>query len=303
MDSPSLKPNVWLAVLHYQSQEKTKACLKSLLATDYPDKNIVVLDNCSPEGSIEDLAQEFPGCKFISVPENLGFAGGANEAVSYCITQGADWVWLLNNDTTVAPDSLSLLMAAALKNEKAALLGASIYSPKGKEMHRAGAGEIDFVKAKTYERKAIDDSRETNECDWLSGCNLLIRAQAFRECDGFDEDFFLYFEDTDLSLRLRKLGWQCLLVPKARIEHEGNASTTGDLSIWRSYYHTRNRLLFFNKHQAELPAVLAVGGHILRHCLVLPFRGEAGHRQLKAEFLGMRDYFSYKTGKADCLDF
>jgi GT2 family glycosyltransferase len=95
-------------------------------------------------------------------------------------------------------------------------------------------------------------------------------------------------------------------VPDAKIFHEGNASTQGKLAIWRSYYHTRNRLLFFLKNKtgiAALPILLAVSTHLIRHSIVLPFRGENGKRQLRAELLGFTDYLAGKLGKANCLDF
>lgn len=301
-----MKPRVWLAVLHYQKPENTRECLKSLLALDYPSPEILVTDNCSPDGSLPLLCKQFPDLNFLALPTNLGFAGGANASIRYCIEHGADWIWLLNNDTVVSPDSLSLLMEAALVNERAALLGASVYTTNEKSVHRSGSGKIDFIKAKTFEKGLIDDSVQTMDCAWLSGCNLLIRAQAFEACGGFDEDFFLYFEDTDLCHRLKQAGWQCLLVPAARVDHEGGASTAGSLNIWRSYYYTRNRLLFFLKHRkglATLPILFSVAIHLLRHCLVLPFRGKNGRRQLKAELLGLRDYCSGTFGKADCLDF
>jgi GT2 family glycosyltransferase len=135
---------------------------------------------------------------------------------------------------------------------------------------------------------------------------MLFRAEAFTEMKGFDEDFFLYFEDTDLCWRMNQANWKCLFVPQAKIRHIGGASTEGKLAIWRSYYYTRNRLLFFLKARrglAALPAILAIAAHISRHAIVLPFRGENGKRQLRAELLGLSDYLCKRYGKAKCLDF
>lgn len=297
---------VWLAVLHYQGAEFTRTCLRSIKALHYRPFKVLITDNCSPDGSGKLLKEEFPDCEFQFLPENLGFSGGSNASVNYCIKHGADWVWLLNNDTELDPDSLSLMMAEAEANNDAGVLGASVYTPSKEGLHRAGTGLIDYRRGKTYERGAIDDNLKSIECQWISGCNMLFRAEAFKQINGFDEKFFLYYEDTDLCLRMQEKNWKCLFVPQARLTHIVNASTQGRLAVWRSYYNTRNRLYFFSKTKsgsAFLPILFSIYAHLLRHCLVLPFRGVDGQRQLKAELLGLRDFLNGKFGKADCLDF
>src|SRR5205823_12067704 len=117
----------------------------------------------------------------------------------------------------------------------------------------------------------------------------------------FDEDYFIYFEDADLCYRMARAGWHCLLVPSARVEHVGASSDAGR-SFWRAYYYTRNRLLFFLRYLhgfAAIPALFAIYGHLARHAIVLPFRGEDGRKQLKAEYIGLRDYLSHKLGKSE----
>ena len=298
--------NIWVTVLHYQDAGLSSSCLRSIQKLSYQPFNILITDNASPDASGKELALAFPECHFLQLPENLGFAGGANASINYCLERGASWVWLLNNDTVVDEDSLTQLLAAGQLNEQAGVLGAAVYTPVDNDFRRSGTGQFDFWRAKTFERGVIDESQQTIACQWISGCNLFFRATAFKEMHGFDEDYFLYFEDADLCWRLGRAGWQCLFVPQARIRHIGTASTQGKLSIWRSYYYTRNRLLFFLKARqglAALPVLFSIGTHILRHMLVLPFRGESGRRQLRAELLGAGDYLKKRLGKATCLDF
>ncbi|MBX9687048.1 MAG: glycosyltransferase family 2 protein [Candidatus Obscuribacterales bacterium] len=305
-DSNENNCDVWIAVLHYQGAENTRACLASVKGLNYRPFKVLITDNCSPDKSGPSLAQEFPEFDFLSLSDNLGFAGGSNAGVNYCISKGAKWIWILNNDTDLDPDSLSKLIEVAERNEKAGVLGAAVFTPTENGFHRSGTGQIDFRKAKTFERGVIDDSQESISCQWLSGCNMLLRAEAFKQMNGFDEDFFLYFEDTDLCWRMNQAGWSCLFVPKAVIKHIGKASTQGKLAIWRSYYYTRNRLLFFMRNCKGMVSALALAaiyGHLFRHTIVLPFRGDDGRRQLKAELLGLSDYLSGKFGKAGCLDF
>jgi GT2 family glycosyltransferase len=265
----------------------------------------LLIDNGSSDSAGILLAAEFSGLKCLRLAGNQGFAGGFNAGIKHCLQHGAEWIWLLNNDTVVAPDSLSILVSEALKNPQAAVFGATVHSNDDVTV-TSGPGQIDFWRAKTYLRplnKTNGNSAIPSE--WLSGSNMLVHSTALTDNYVFDPDYFLYFEDTEFCTRMRKHGWECLFIPAAYIHHEGNASTSGELSYWRAYYYTRNRLLFFGKALGVLkavPAFVSIFAHLLRHLLVLPFRGTKGRKQLKAEYLGLRDYLLGRFGKATCLD-
>lgn len=304
--SLSQSAKVWIVVLHYGGPDYTRRCLKSLQNLTLSPSGIVLTDNCSPDSSGKSIAADFPEIHFQQLPENLGFAGGSNAGIRFCLDRGADWVWLLNNDTEPEPESLQNLMSVAMNQPDSAALGALVYTPAQSGFVESGTGTIDFRRAKTFERGTVNSTSSYQPCQWLSGCNLLLRRQAFEQAAGFDEKFFLYFEDADLCHRLNLSGWKCLLVPSARVKHIGCVSTGDNLSVWRSYYHTRNRLLFFTRHSSKVGSVIAfltIFLHVMRHAMVLPLKGDRGKRQLKAELLGLRDYMRGKFGKADCLDF
>lgn len=299
-------PLVWILVLHWRGIENTIECLDSLRNLTYENFKVLVVDNGSQDQEGTRLANSYPEIDVLRLEVNLGFAGGCNKGISYCLDKSADFIWLLNNDATVHPESLSALVSAAVKEPKAGALSGSISDSPTSEEHLSGRGVISFSKAKTYLKG--DFSTTTPEvigCEWLSGCNLLLRTEALKEIGTLDEDYFLYFEDTELCHRLRLADWKCLLVPQARIVHTGNASTLGKLSFLRAYYHTRNRFLFFSKYTpaAVKPvAYLNIWAHIIRHCLILPLKGKDGQYKLKAELLGVKDYFQKQLGKAQCLD-
>ncbi len=299
------EPLVLIVILHWQGSDYTKACLTSLRALAYKNYKVILVDNGSPDNSGSAIAREFPEVTLLETGENLGFSGGCNAGINYCLENEAEWIWLLNNDTTVEPEALSLLVDVAQENSHAAALGAMVVTGQGEQFVTCGAGEIDFLRAKTYLRKTAQPGTQFISCDWLSGSNLLLKAEAIRQVGTFNDDYFLYFEDTDLCLRFRQSGWSCLFVPAARVQHTGCASTSGARSHWRAYYYTRNRLLFFASHTsglARLPGLINIGGHLLRHAIVLPLRGKTGRKQLKAELLGLKDYLNGRVGKATCLD-
>ncbi|MDQ5937669.1 MAG: hypothetical protein QG574_5028 [Cyanobacteriota bacterium erpe_2018_sw_21hr_WHONDRS-SW48-000092_B_bin.40] len=295
--------------------EKTRRCLTSLRATSYQNSHVLLVANGSPDGDSAQLATEFPEVEVLTLDRNYGFAGGCNRGMEKALADQADFIWLLNNDAIAKPESIEHLVKAAIANPEAGALGAIVLEGHSSTAEEAGLGEINFKKAKTYLRKTGQDKSSSQNstqqekggysCSWLSGSNLLLRSSALAKVGLFDERYYLYFEDVELCKRLTDAGFKCLLVPGSTIEHEGNASTQGGLSLWRSYYHSRNRLLFFMQYcsPSQRPiALLSIWGHFIKHCFTLPLRGKAGRARLKAEWLGLNDYYSKRLGPATCLD-
>lgn len=304
-----------MLVLHWRGMEKTRRCLTSLRATSYQNSHVLLVANGSPDGDSAQLATEFPEVEMLTLDRNYGFAGGCNRGMEKALADQADFIWLLNNDAIAKPESIEHLVKAAIANPEAGALGAIVLEGHSSTAEEAGLGEINFKKAKTYLRKTGQDKSNSQNstqqekggysCSWLSGSNLLLRSSALSKVGLFDERYYLYFEDVELCKRLTDAGFKCLLVPGSTIEHEGNASTQGGLSLWRSYYHSRNRLLFFMQYcsPSQRPmALLSIWGHFIKHCFTLPLRGKAGRARLKAEWLGLNDYYSKRLGPATCLD-
>lgn len=297
---------VTVLVLHWRGLSKTRQCLESLRTLSYQNYRVLVVANGAEEGDSEAISKDYPEVEVLSLPDNLGFAGGCNRGIEHALKGNADYIWLLNNDALTRPETVSRLVEALEKNEKSGASAALVLEGKveGVDLREvAGVGKINFWKAKTYLRPLPLDASKP-ECFWLSGSNLMLKTKALEKVGLFDERFFLYFEDVDLGYRLKQAGYDLILVETV-VEHEGNASTPGGLSLWRNYYHTRNRLLFFSKHcpKALLPiAYLAIFSHFLKHCLTLPLRGKKGRAKLYAEWLGLKDFLSGKFGRAACLD-
>ena len=309
---PINEPLVYILVLHWRGIEHTRACLASVDKLQYGNFKILLVDNGSDStsGSLdgERLKAEFSGIEVLRLSENRGFSGGCNAGIAYSLDKHADFVWVLNNDTVVRMDTLALLVEAAKGDARAAALSAAVLdSVSSTENTIPGRGVLDFVKGKSLLRKPAGESPV--QCEWLAASNLLLRATAIvdysRKNGVFDERYFLYFEDTELCHRLALAGWTCVFVPKAKISHVGGASTADKHKHWRSYYHTRNRLLFFSSY-APFPlkifSMASIYLHVLRHRLSLPGKGEDGRGQLKAELLGVRDFERGRFGRCVELD-
>jgi GT2 family glycosyltransferase len=192
---------------------------------------------------------------------------------------------------------------AAQDFPQSGVLGALVAEDLSGKNSVGGQGIIDFTHGKTKVKQPQTESPV--ECEWMQGSNFLLRTEALKQVGLFDERYFLYFEDTDLCYRMTQKEWKCMLVPTALIAHIGNASTQDKRRHWRSYYYIRNRFLFFNTYLSGANKVgpqLFMLAHLARHALALPFRGENGRCQLRAEMLGARDYYAGNFGKAKCLD-
>jgi len=308
-------PHVTVLVLHWRGIDKTRECLKSLKELDYPHYSILLVDNGSENNDGATLKSEFENLEILRLSTNHGFAGGCNQGIKHQLAKTADkqeesYIWLLNNDATVRPENLKRLTFVLSANTKAGAAAALVLEGKDGEKRAAtGVGKIDFAKAKTYLKPVPENAASvTNSvlsCDWVTGSNLLLKESVLREIGLFDERYFLYFEDVDLCLRIRKAGYECLLVADTMIEHEGSASTQGGLSLWRAYYHTRNRLLFFALHAPlylKPWAFFLISLHVFKHCLTLPGRGPSGKAKLKVELMGYSDYCLRTFGQSKRLD-
>src|SRR3990167_6020349 len=173
-------PTLYILVLHWESPQYTRACLTSLRKLSYPAFKVLLVDNGSQDNSGTQLAAEFPEVVLLSLAENLGFAGGCNAGIDFSLKQGADWIWLLNNDTEVAADSLELLMSHARQCQQAGVLGAMVYTSSGENVNAFGPGKIDFLRAKTYVKPTVTPGVSVMDCEWLAGSNLLLRATAIK---------------------------------------------------------------------------------------------------------------------------
>jgi GT2 family glycosyltransferase len=298
-------PGVCVVVLHWRGIEHTRNCLRSLRTLSYPRFEVLLVDNGSPERDGERLQQEFSEISLVRLPDNFGFSGGCNAGIDYGLNRDTDFIWLLNNDAVVVAATLPALVDAAIADPSAGATGAVIIEDGDNADATAsgkGCGVIDFRHAKSHLEPPT--SEHVTACDWLSGSSLLLRATALRDAGKLNDRYFLYFEDVELCHRLRQHGWRCLLAPRARVQHAGYASTSGERVLWRYYYGARNRLYFFHQYATGLTwlnCMLRLFGRLLRHMLGTPFLSGDKRIKLRGEYLGTRDFITGKYGKADFL--
>ncbi|OGZ32266.1 MAG: hypothetical protein A2646_01595 [Candidatus Portnoybacteria bacterium RIFCSPHIGHO2_02_FULL_39_12] len=295
-------PKVFIIILHWNNLADTLECLESLEKIDYPNYQVVVIDNGS--------SKKFPISNFqfpiklevIYNEENLGFAGGNNVGIKYALKQGADYVLLLNNDTVVDEEFLKELVKAGESDKKIGLLGSKIYFyDEPKRIWFAGGKISPFlIKGAHLGLNEIDNGQynRIRNVDYITGCCLLIKRKAIEKIGLLDEDYFLYYEDADWSWRAQKAGYQCVFAPQAKIWHKcSRGAQEGSPSY--IYYHLRNSLLLIQKNGSffmRLNAYLMSFGIITKQIIKLIFLPK---KRVWAKYilLGIRDFYLGKRGK------
>ena len=236
-------PKVSVIILNYNGLDCIKTTLASVLRTDYLNFEIVLVDNNSQDGSFELIRKTFPKITSIRNSANLGFSAGNNIGIEYALERGADYVFLLNYDTQIEKNTLSLLVEEMEKNKKVGIASPIIFKGNSEEVWFSG-GKINWLKMKSNH---LTDKKERNyyESDYLSGCAMLIRAEVFRRIGLFDERFFLYWEDADFSVRAKKARYKIAVYPKSKIYHFEKSQNKKSKKI---YWLVISGLIFFKKN-------------------------------------------------------
>jgi N-acetylglucosaminyl-diphospho-decaprenol L-rhamnosyltransferase len=230
--------NITVITVTYQSGAIAEALARTLERF----ANVIVIDNASGDGTAATLARLLPHARVLANPVNLGFGPANNQAVAMA---GTPYVLLLNPDCDISVDALACLQASADLYPAAAII-----APQG--WHAKDRPQPSYRQAfyETRPRQPYRIPDGTCSAKWLHGCCLLIRTAAFRSFGGFDERFFLFYEDDDLCLRALQAGYDCLLEPKAQVMHAGGGSST---PTWRNafrkdFYFFRSRHLIIGKY-------------------------------------------------------
>lgn len=211
-------------VLNWCGEEDTAACLRSLQASDYPALDILLVDNASPDSSGERLREAFPDLAYLQTGKNVGYTGGNNRGIERALSDGADYLLILNNDTVVEAECVTRLVQAARSTAGVGAVGPKILYFDAPGLIWFGGGKLSSVRAIGRHRlQGMPDRRgaeeRTEEVSFLTGCCLLIPANVLREMGGFEDDFFAYAEDVELSLRLTSVGYHLVYEPTARVFH------------------------------------------------------------------------------------
>ncbi len=291
-------PKVFIIILSWNNWPDVKECLESIKNNDYPNYQVVIVDNDSKE-----KPQPSPEIKIIYNEKNLGFSGGNNVGIKYALENGADYVLLLNDDTIVDSQFLTKLVEAGESDGNFGILGPKIYYYEDRNRIWSAGGKINWLcnKGTLKGWNEIDkgqyDSPKAQENPHLTGCCLLAKRDLVEKIGPMSEDYFLYYEDTDWSFRARENGFKCVFVPEAKIWHKISRSAVAESSTY-IYYHVRNGLIFAQKYASWYikPIVhLDVLWRIIKQIVKLFIPSKKAW--VKPILLGIKDFYLGRKGK------
>lgn len=289
---------IFVVVLNWNGKEDTFACLESVenLETESLELETIVTDNGSTDGSPEQIEKKYKNVKVLRNRENLGFAGGNNVGIRFAFENGADYILILNNDIIVDKNLLVQLIKVMEEQKSVGVLSPKIHFAPGFEFHKEryqkedlgkviwyAGGELDWanVYGKNRGVDEIDRGQYDKICetDFFTGAGCLFRREALLKAGLFDEKYFMYLEDADLSQRMKRKGWRVLYAPTAHLWHKV-AQSSGIGSELNDYFTTRNRLIFGLRY-ASLRTKIA----LMRESLCLLREGR------KWQKIGARDFY------------
>lgn len=243
-----------ILILQWNHSSDTIECIRSVLKIQSPPFDLIIIDNGSRPDELGHVRNLFPDLCYVENGQNLGFAEGYNRGIAVAFARGAEYVLLLNNDTTVDPHLLTAFHNAATAHPDAGVFGAKIYffdQPTdlwyaGADVHsdslrcyHIGCGESDL-------EKRYESIRDTG---YACGCALFVSKAVIETVGMMDPRFFLLWEEIDWCWRIRRGGYRCLFVPEAKVWHKISTSFEGGNRgpLWQ-YFYFRHRLLFVRKH-------------------------------------------------------
>ena len=282
--------DISVIIVNYNTKELTKNCLKSVFEkTQEVDFGVYVVDNNSHDGSCEMIEQEFPQVKLIKNKENKGFGAANNIAIK---ESKVKYVFLLNSDTILLNNAVKIFFDFMEKseNQKISCCGGNLYDEN--RIYGTSYGKFPTIGSIFFKRFYLDKffknyykkkfgnapTESINEVDSVSGADMFLRKSVLDETGLFDEDFFLYYEDTELNYRMYKKGYKSFIIPDVQILHLSGASNTISSNLIKTV--RKSELMFFEKcygkkqkflvkliHIFEnLPRFLVKLMHIFKNC-------------------------------------
>lgn len=265
-------PWVTIIIVNYNSGSLLQVCVDALLAQTMTDFEVVIVDNCSSDGSADAL--QLPDARFclLRSEENIGFAAANNRAAKDC---RSIWIATLNPDTIAAPSWLDEMCAATQRYLDVKVFGATLIDAEDPSTID-GFGDVLSIAGLPWRgghghpvsELPDDDAEVFAPC----AAAALYDRQVFHEVGGFDESFFCYVEDVDLGFRLRLRGERCMQLRRATVLHYGSA-TTGALSPFTIFHSFRNRFWMLKKNMPLGLFLIAAPTNILCSLLIIVANG------------------------------
>jgi len=303
-------PKIFIILLNWNGKKDTLECLASLQKIDYPHFQPLIVDNGSTDDSISAIRSAYPHIPILETKANLGFAGGNNVGIEWALAHHAEWILLLNNDTTVDPSLLTAFLAASREQPKAKILGAKILRYRDPAVIDHLGGLWDGQKGEFISPdsgKPDHPHFAMQPADYVCGAAFFMHRSVPATIGLLEPRFFLFWEESDYCYRAKKAGFEVWTAPEAKIWHKVSSSFTGGKPHMH-YFWWRSRLLWIERNcsleeknklyrKLIVPEVWKMARHYLWKSL---FGFGSSHRKNlrrdRAGCMGVIDYFRGKFG-------
>jgi GT2 family glycosyltransferase len=245
-------PKVAVVVLNYNGKVLAEKCMRSVMESPYSNKDIIVVDNASSDGSVAYLCALFPGVTILENSKNLGVAGGRNRGFREASRRGHDYILSLDNDAYIDRYLIPKLVEVAESDPLIGVLGPKTFADDGSGRIQCTGGRISYTQNVCSERGSGETDRgqydRIEDVDYFPGCGFMARREVFEKLNFLDEAFYGYgHEDTDFCKRVARLGYRVVYVPQAVMWHRGS-TTIGGYSPRKKYLEAVNSVYFVRKY-------------------------------------------------------
>lgn len=247
-----MRASVAVVILNWNNFSDTMECVSSIPKYDEIEVSVVVVDNGSTDNSLELLRSSLSSSIFLlESGVNGGFGHGNNIGIQFALSLNVDFVWLLNNDTLVERDTILNLIKKMLLNNSIGALGSKIfYNDNRDSIQCYGGGPVDriFLRSSMFQ-SIVDDSK----IEFITGTSVFIRAEILKEMFGFRSEYFMYWEDVDMSIKIRQLGWRLGVAEDSVVYHKESASFKNkNLSSKKTEFFIESCIIF-SKYNSPIP--------------------------------------------------
>lgn len=292
-------------LVNWNGSDDTLNCLESIRASTYQDYFVVVVDNGSRADQIEKLKQSKLDFKLIETGENLGYTGGNNKGIEYALDLNADYVFLLNNDTYIAPNTLKNIMQAANMDKQIGILSPKIFFHPARHLIWSAGATLNqkFLMGYSLGYKVEDKGQfdQASDIDYVTGCAMLIQSKVVREVGMLSDDYFAVCEDIDYCLRVANSGYRIRYEPSASVWHIESASSGGSDAPQYVYYQTRNYLLFHKRWAKGFRQLIMSQSYFLAYAAKrgIMFLLQGKFKSMLGILYGIRDFIIGRLGRRD----
>lgn len=240
---------VAIIIVTWNGIEDTMECLESLKGVTYKNFRIIVIDNASHDGSVSRIQKKYPEIQIVENNQNLGFAPAVNIGIECAQSQHFKYALLLNNDTIVDKDFLTILVKTIEKKPDNGIVGSKIYYFNSDKILWFAGGAFTpsdgLFRNIGQQEKDLGQVCET-EVDFVSGCSMLFRIDILKVTGLLNEKYESYVEDVEFNLRAKDSGYKIVLAPSSVVWHKVSKSSGGEVNTKKTFLKVRNSIFFGN---------------------------------------------------------